>query len=132
MRGEESEGLPLTGVDNVPDFIAGLETPRRIMMLVPAGDAVDSVIGDLLPHLDPGDILIDGGNSHFTDTERREAFLNEKGIEFLGVGVSGGEEGARHGASIMIGGKPDVYEQVRPMLEAASAKVNGEPCAALH
>ena len=127
---QESEGLPLTGVDNVPDFIAGLETPRRIMMLVPAGDAVDSVIGDLLPHLDPGDILIDGGNSHFTDTERREAFLNEKGIEFLGVGVSGGEEGARHGASIMIGGKPDVYEQVRPMLEAASAKVNGEPCAA--
>ena len=127
---EEGKELPVTGVDNVPDFIAGLETPRRIMMLVPAGDAVDSVINDLLPHLDPGDIVIDGGNSHFSDTERREAFLNEKGIAFLGVGVSGGEEGARHGASIMIGGKPEVYEQVRPMLEAASAKVNGEPCAA--
>lgn len=127
---EEGKGLPVSGVDNLSDFIAGLETPRRIMLLVPAGDAVDSVIGDLLPHLEKGDLIIDGGNSHFTDTERREAFLNEKGIDFLGVGVSGGEEGARHGASIMIGGKAEVYELVRPMLEAASAKVNGEPCAA--
>ncbi|MEO7672642.1 MAG: NADP-dependent phosphogluconate dehydrogenase [Pyrinomonadaceae bacterium] len=127
---EEGKGLPVTGFDNLPDFIAGLETPRLIMLLVPAGDAVDSVITDLLPNLAKGDLIIDGGNSHFSDTERREAFLNEKGIEFLGVGVSGGEEGARHGASIMIGGKPAVYELVRPMLEAASAKVNGEPCAA--
>ncbi len=127
---EEGKDLPVSGVDNLADFIAGLETPRRIMLLVPAGDAVDSVIGELLPHLEKGDLIIDGGNSHFTDTERREAFLNEKGIEFLGVGVSGGEEGARNGASIMIGGKQEVYELVRPMLEAASAKVNGEPCAA--
>ena len=126
----ERGAMPVIGVDNVPDFIAGLETPRRIMMLVPAGAAVDSVIADLLPHLDAGDIVIDGGNSHFTDTERREKFLNEKGIEFLGVGVSGGEEGARHGASIMVGGRPEVYEHVRPIFEAASAKVNGEPCAA--
>ncbi len=127
---QEGKGLPVTGVDNIPDFIAGLETPRRIMMLVPAGDAVDSVIADLLPHLDPGDIVIDGGNSHFSDTERREAYLTEKGIAFLGVGVSGGEEGARYGASIMVGGNPEVYEHVRPIFEAASAKVNGEPCAA--
>ena len=127
---EEGKGLPLTGVDNVADFVAGLELPRKIMLLVPAGEAVDSVIDDLLPHLDKGDLIIDGGNSHFTDTERREGFLNEKGIEFLGVGVSGGEEGARHGASIMVGGKAEVYEHVRPMLEAASAKVNGEACAA--
>jgi 6-phosphogluconate dehydrogenase len=127
---KESAAMPITGVDNIADFIAGLERPRRIMMLVPAGDAVDSVIGDLLPYLEPGDIVIDGGNSHFVDTERREAFLSEKGIGFLGVGVSGGEEGARHGASIMIGGKPELYEQVRPIFEAASAKVNGEPCAA--
>jgi 6-phosphogluconate dehydrogenase len=126
----EGKGMPVTGVDNVPDFIAGLETPRRIMMLVPAGDAVDSVIADLLPHLDPGDIVIDGGNSHFSDTERREAYLKEKGVAFLGVGVSGGEEGARHGASIMVGGSEEVYEHVRPIFEAASAKVNGEPCAA--
>jgi 6-phosphogluconate dehydrogenase len=127
---EEGKGLPVTGVDSLPDFIAGLETPRRIMMLVPAGDVVDSVINDLLPHLEKGDIVIDGGNSHFADTERREAYLNERGIEFLGVGVSGGEEGARHGASIMIGGKYEVYEHMRPIFEAASAKVNGEPCAA--
>ena len=127
---QECPGLPIAGVDNIEDFVAGLETPRRIMLLVPAGEAVDSVIADLLPHLEKGDLIIDGGNSHFTDTERRETFLNEKGIEFLGVGVSGGEEGARHGASIMIGGKPEVYELVRPMFEAASAKVNGEPCAA--
>lgn len=127
---EARKDLPLTGVDNIPDFIAGLETPRRIMMLVPAGDAVDSVIADLLPHLSPGDIVIDGGNSHFSDTERREAYLKEKGIEFLGVGVSGGEEGARHGASIMVGGRSEVYEHVRPIFEAASAKVSGESCAA--
>jgi 6-phosphogluconate dehydrogenase len=126
----ERADLPVTGVDNVADLIAGLETPRRIMMLVPAGDAVDSVIADLLPHLDPGDIVIDGGNSHYSDTERREAFLGEKGIGFLGVGVSGGEEGARNGASIMAGGRPEVYEHVRPIFEAASAKVNGAPCAA--
>jgi 6-phosphogluconate dehydrogenase len=126
----EGAGMPVKGVDNVADLVAGLEKPRRIMLLVPAGDAVDSVITDLLPHLDRADIVIDGGNSHFSDTERREAFLNEKGIEFLGVGVSGGEEGARHGASIMVGGKPEVYEHVRPIFEAASAKVGGEPCAA--
>lgn len=127
---EEGKGLPITGVDNIADLVQGLETPRRIMMLVPAGDAVDSVIADLLPHLEKGDLVIDGGNSHFSDTERREAFLSEKGIDFLGIGVSGGEEGARHGASIMVGGKREVYESVRPIFEAASAKVNGEPCAA--
>jgi 6-phosphogluconate dehydrogenase len=127
---DESDGMPVTGVDNLPAFIAGLETPRKIMMLVPAGDAVDSVINDLLPHLGPGDLVIDGGNSHFTDTERREVFLAQKGIDFLGVGVSGGEEGARHGASIMIGGSEEVYARVAAIFEAASAKVGGEPCAA--
>ncbi len=116
--------------DDLASFAAALDTPRRIMLLVPAGPIVDSVINDLLPHLEKGDIVIDGGNSHFLDTERREVILNEKGIEFLGVGVSGGEEGARHGASIMIGGKPEVYQRVRAIFEAASAKVNGEPCAA--
>lgn len=100
------------------------------MLLVPAGPIVDSVINDLVPHLEKGDLIIDGGNSHYSDTERREALLAGNEIEFLGVGVSGGEEGARHGASIMVGGKPEVYEHVRPMLEAASAKVNGQPCAA--
>ena len=127
---EEGKDYTVAAADDVPTFVSNLERPRRIMLLVPAGPIVDAVITELIPHLEPGDLVIDGGNSHFGDTERREKLLNEKNIEFLGVGVSGGEEGARHGASIMIGGNPDVYEHVRPMLEAASAKVNGEPCAA--
>ena len=127
---DQGKEFSVASADDLPAFVDGLESPRRIMLLVPAGPIVDAVIGDLVPHLDKGDLIIDGGNSHFTDTERRAAFLEEKGIEFLGVGVSGGEEGARHGASIMVGGKVEVYEHVRPMLEAASAKVNGEPCAA--
>ncbi|HUR99769.1 MAG TPA: NADP-dependent phosphogluconate dehydrogenase, partial [Pyrinomonadaceae bacterium] len=127
---EEGSAYSVAAAADVKKFVAGLETPRKIMLLVPAGPIVDSVIHDLKPLLQKGDIVIDGGNSHFGDTERRESLLNSEGIEFLGVGVSGGEEGARHGASIMIGGKPEVYEHVRPMLEAASAKVNGEPCAA--
>jgi 6-phosphogluconate dehydrogenase len=126
----ESAGMPVTSAEDIAEFTKALETPRRIMMLVPAGPIVDSVIDDILPYLENGDILIDGGNSHFSDTERREIFLNEKKIHFLGVGVSGGESGARHGASIMVGGQPDVYEHVRPIFEAAAAKVNGEPCAA--
>ncbi|HCA58520.1 MAG TPA: phosphogluconate dehydrogenase (NADP(+)-dependent, decarboxylating), partial [Blastocatellia bacterium] len=127
---QEGSGMPVTAATNIASLAASLEKPRRIMMLVPAGPIVDSVIGDLLPHLEPGDVLVDGGNSHFPDTARREAFLKEHGIAFLGVGVSGGEEGARRGPSIMVGGDPAVYENVSPMLEAVSAKVNGEPCAA--
>jgi 6-phosphogluconate dehydrogenase len=127
---EEGKDFAIEAGNDVPEFMSMLETPRNVMLLVPAGKIVDAVINDLLPHLEPGDLVIDGGNSHFSDTERREAALNEKGFEFLGVGVSGGEEGARHGASIMIGGKPEAYERVRPILEAASAKVNSEPCAA--
>ena len=101
------------------------------MLLVPAGKIVDAVINDLLPHLEKGDIVIDGGNSHFPETERRETFLAEKGIEFIGVGVSGGEEGARHGASIMPGGKREVYEHVATDFRSRRrAKVNGEPCVA--
>lgn len=127
---EEGREFTVSAAEDLPAFVASLESPRKVMLLVPAGPIVDSVIEDLIPLLSEGDLIIDGGNSHFTDTERREKTLAEKNIEFLGVGVSGGEEGARHGASIMIGGKPEVYEHVRPMLEAASAKVNGEPCAA--
>ena len=127
---EEGSAYEVAAAEDLVSFVAGLELPRKVMLLVPAGPIVDAVITDLIPLLEPGDLIIDGGNSHFTDTERRDALLSEKGIEFLGVGVSGGEEGARHGASIMVGGEPEVYEHVRPMLEAASAKVNGEPCAA--
>ncbi|MBA2334786.1 MAG: NADP-dependent phosphogluconate dehydrogenase [Blastocatellia bacterium] len=126
----EGEQFKIATADDVKAFVAALELPRKIMLLVPAGPIVDSVINDLLAHLEPGDIIIDGGNSHFSDTERREEFLAKSNIAFLGVGVSGGEEGARHGASIMAGGRPEVYEHVRPIFEAASAKVNGDPCAA--
>ncbi len=126
----EGKDFDVEGVKNLEEFIDSLETPRSIMLLVPAGKIVDAVIGDLTPHLDKGDLIIDGGNSHFPDTERRETELNEKGFEFLGVGVSGGAEGARRGPSIMIGGSIEAYKQVQPVLEAVSAKVNSEPCAA--
>ena len=127
---EEGEGLPIDSADNVFNFVQKLAKPRNIMLLVPAGKIVDSVINDLLPHLEKDDLIIDGGNSHFTDTENREKFLVEKGIEFMGIGVSGGEEGARHGASIMPGGRKDFYDRIEPILEAVSAKVGDEPCVA--
>ena len=127
---KEGEELTVDSADNVFNFVQKLAKPRNIMLLVPAGKIVDSVISDLLPHLEKDDLIIDGGNSHFLDTERREALLIEKGIEFMGIGVSGGEEGARHGASIMPGGRREFYERVRPILEAVSAKVDGEPCVA--
>lgn len=115
---------------DLPAFIQALKSPRRIMLLVPAGKAVDSVIESLLPHLSEGDIIIDGGNSHYDDTTRRMQYLDEAKIHFLGMGVSGGEKGARFGPSLMPGGKQDAYEPVRGILEAAAAKVNGEACVA--
>ena len=127
---EEGKDFDVEGKKTLDEFLDALEKPRNIMLLVPAGKIVDSVIEDLVPHLDEGDLIIDGGNSHFPDTSRREKDLNEKNIEFLGVGVSGGAEGARRGPSMMIGGDEEVYKRVQPIFEAASAKVNGEPCAA--
>ena len=109
-------------------FVSSLSLPRKIMLLVPAGKVVDIVIESLLPHLDEGDIIIDGGNSFFTDTDRREAYLKEKGINFFGAGVSGGAKGARKGPSIMPGGSRDAYQYVKPIFEAVSAKYKGEPC----
>ncbi len=126
----EGAGMPIEAAENLAEFVGKLAKPRNIMLLVPAGKIVDAAINDLLPFLEKDDLIIDGGNSHFLDTERREAILIENGIEFMGVGVSGGEEGARHGASIMPGGRREFYERVRPILEAVSAKVNGEPCVA--
>ncbi len=127
---KEGAGMPVdVGVD-LADFLAKLESPRNIMLLVPAGPIVDKVIADLAPHLDDDDLIIDGGNSHFTDTERREADLSARNIGFMGIGVSGGEEGARHGASIMPGGQRKHYDRVEQTLQAVSAKVNGEPCVA--
>ncbi|NDV14792.1 NADP-dependent phosphogluconate dehydrogenase [Muricauda sp. TY007] len=115
---------------DVKTFVQSLTTPRKIMLLVPAGKIVDSVIDGLLPHLDKGDIIIDGGNSFYTDTDRREAYLKEKGINFFGAGVSGGAEGARKGPSIMPGGSKEAYQHVKPIFEAVSAKYEGEPCVA--
>ena len=124
----ESKERDVRGAANIEEFIGLLHRPRAVMMLVPAGAPVDSVINDLLPHLQPGDLIIDGGNSYFKDTDVRARNLMAKGIQFLGVGVSGGEEGARHGPSIMPGGPKEAYERVRPVLEAVAAKVNGDPC----
>ncbi len=111
-------------------FIDALSTPRKIMLLVPAGKVVDMVIEGLLPNLEKGDIIIDGGNSFYTDTDRREAYLAKKGINFFGAGVSGGAKGARKGPSIMPGGNREAYQHVKPIFEAVSAKYNGEPCVA--
>jgi 6-phosphogluconate dehydrogenase len=108
--------------------VAALERPRRIMMMIRAGAPVDAVLQDLIPILDPGDIVIDGGNSWFEDTRRREALLREKKLYFFGVGVSGGEEGARHGPSLMPGGDPKAYELIRPVLEAIAAKTDSGAC----
>ncbi|WP_431212571.1 NADP-dependent phosphogluconate dehydrogenase [Puia sp. P3] len=118
------------GVNTLAEMIQVLEKPRRMMMLVPAGKPVDDVINSLLPLLEKGDIVIDGGNSHYTDTLRRVKFMEEKGFHFMGVGISGGEQGARTGPSIMPGGDPEAYQHVKPLLEAVAAKVNGVPCVA--
>jgi 6-phosphogluconate dehydrogenase len=125
---QEAQQRDARGAADIREFLALLRRPRAVMMLVPAGAPVDSVIKDLLPHLDKGDLIIDAGNSYFKDTDLRGRTLADKGVHFLGVGVSGGEEGARHGPSIMPGGPKEAYERVRPVLEAAAAKVNGDPC----
>ena len=126
----EGEGRRIETAENAAEFVGKLAAPRIIMLLVPAGKPVDVVIDNLLPRLAEGDLIIDGGNSHFTDTERREAYLTAKKIDFMGVGVSGGEAGARYGASIMPGGAEQSFERVRLILEAVAARVNGEPCVA--
>ncbi|MET8786669.1 NADP-dependent phosphogluconate dehydrogenase [Streptomyces sp. NPDC004589] len=110
------------------EFVAALERPRRLMIMVQAGDATDAVIEEFAPLLEPGDMIIDGGNAHFSDTRRRERSLRDRGIHFVGAGVSGGEEGALHGPSIMPGGSPESYASLGPMFEKISAEVDGEPC----
>ncbi|MDB5009972.1 MAG: hypothetical protein JWQ06_761 [Mucilaginibacter sp.] len=125
---QESTHKNLKGFSDVKEFVACLNTPRAIMMLVPAGKIVDDVIAELLPLLDKGDILIDGGNSHFTDTNRRVKELESKGFHFFGMGISGGEEGARKGPSMMPGGDKDAYNVMKPILESIAAKVDGAPC----
>jgi 6-phosphogluconate dehydrogenase len=124
----EARERDIRGGYNLKEFISLLRKPRAIVMLVKAGPSVDAVIENLLPHLEHGDLLIDGGNSHFPDTNRRTKSLAEKGFFYLGMGISGGEYGARHGPSMMPGGPKEAYERVRHILEATAAKVDGEPC----
>lgn len=125
---QEAEDRPVKAFSSLPDFIRSLQAPRSVMLLVPAGKIVDSVIEELIPLLDEGDLIIDGGNSHFTDTTRRVAYLDSKKLNFFGMGVSGGEEGARYGPSMMPGGNKEAYHHVQNIFEAIAAKVNGEPC----
>ncbi|MFP7280456.1 decarboxylating NADP(+)-dependent phosphogluconate dehydrogenase [Exiguobacterium indicum] len=122
------EGLPLHPYYDIEAFVQSLARPRKIFMMVTAGSAIDSVIESLLPHLETGDIIMDGGNSHFLDTERRFDELQRHGIEYIGVGVSGGEVGARTGPAIMPGGSKEAYEHVAPILTKIAAHVEGDPC----
>jgi 6-phosphogluconate dehydrogenase len=124
----EGSGQKVAALQSLTAFLEQLQRPRTIMLLVPAGAPVDAVIGELLPLLAPGDLIIDGGNSYFEETERRAKELSTKGFHFLGVGVSGGEEGARRGPSLMPGGDPKAYARVRALFDAIAAKVADQPC----
>ncbi|MBP1156150.1 MULTISPECIES: NADP-dependent phosphogluconate dehydrogenase [unclassified Paenibacillus] len=124
----ESPGKQLVGTYSIEEFVASLEKPRKVLIMVQAGNATDDTINQLIPHLEQGDIIIDGGNAFFPDTQRRNKELQAHDLRFIGTGVSGGEEGALKGPSIMPGGQKDAYELVAPILTAISAKVNGDPC----
>jgi len=121
-------GKNFIGAHSIEEFVASLSRPRKVMMLVKAGDAVDNFIEQLLPFLEEGDIIIDGGNSHFPDSIRRTKYVESKGLKFIGTGVSGGEEGALMGPSIMPGGTASAWEHVKPIFQSISAKVDGTPC----
>ena len=124
----EAQGKNFVGAKTIEEFVNSLETPRKILLMVKAGAATDATIESLQPYLEKGDILIDGGNTLFEDTMRRNKMLDETGIHFIGTGVSGGEEGALNGPSMMPGGQKEAYKLVAPIFEAISAKVDGDPC----
>jgi len=124
----EAKGTKIIGANSIADLVKKLKRPRKIVMLVKAGDAVDAFIQQLLPYLEKGDIIIDGGNSHYPDTIRRCKELESKGLLFVGCGVSGGEEGARHGPSLMPGGSPDAWPALKPIFQSICAQVDHEPC----
>lgn len=125
---DAAAGKNIRAAYTIEKLAGSLRKPRAIILLVPAGKTVDAVLGELIQRLEPGDLVIDGGNSHFSDTDRRSRHLQEKGLLFMGMGISGGESGARHGPSLMPGGPKDGYERVRPILEDTAAQVDGEPC----
>jgi 6-phosphogluconate dehydrogenase len=117
------------GTHSIQDLVGVLKKPRRVMLMVKAGKPVDEFIDQLIPHLEPGDIIIDGGNSNYQDTTRRTKYVESKGLLYIGTGISGGEEGARHGPSIMPGGSPQAWPHVKPIFQAVAAKVDdGSPC----
>ncbi len=125
----EAAGTKVVGTHSIPELVQALRKPRRVMLMVKAGETVDQMIGNLVPHLEAGDIVIDGGNSHYPDTNRRTTTLGGKGILFIGTGVSGGEEGARFSPSIMPGGNPAAWPHVKEIFQAIAAKVDdGSPC----
>lgn len=124
----EAKGKSIIGAHSIQDFVSKLKRPRKIMFLVKAGSPVDQLIAEVLPYLEKGDIIIDGGNSHFPDTNRRYDELTKKGILFVGTGVSGGEEGARYGPSLMPGGSAEAWPEIKEIFQAISAKADGEPC----
>ncbi|KAJ2383703.1 phosphogluconate dehydrogenase (decarboxylating) gnd1, partial [Coemansia sp. RSA 2603] len=125
----EAKGTEIVGAHSIEEFVAKLKRPRKIMLLVKAGSAVDQFIETLLPHLEEGDIVIDGGNSHYPDTQRRYEYLTKKNILFVGCGVSGGEEGARYGPSLMPGGNPEAWPHLKPIFQAIAAKApDGAAC----
>jgi len=125
----EAKGTQVVGTHSMAELAEALKRPRRVMLMVKAGDTVDQMIESLLPHLEEGDIIIDGGNSHWPDTSRRTQYLAGKGLLYIGTGVSGGEEGARHGPSIMPGGNPKAWPYVKEIFQAIAAKVDdGTPC----
>lgn len=130
LEAAAKQGQLVKGTTKIEEMVAALKKPRKIMMLVPAGKPVDNVIENLLPHLEQGDIVIDGGNSYYKDTLVRINYLQNKGIHFFGMGVSGGELGARLGPSMMPGGDKNAWQYLKPILEAIAAKADGEPCVA--
>jgi 6-phosphogluconate dehydrogenase len=125
----EAKGTQIAGTHSIQELVQALKKPRRVMLMVKAGDTVDQMISQVVPYLEKGDIVVDGGNSHFPDTNRRTKSLNEKGILYIGTGVSGGEEGARFGPSIMPGGNPEAWPHVKDIFQSIAAKVeDGTPC----
>ncbi|NDC22472.1 NADP-dependent phosphogluconate dehydrogenase, partial [bacterium] len=125
----EAKETNVVGVHSLEELVSSLKSPRKIMLMIKAGDAVDQDIDKLIPLLEKGDIIIDGGNSLYTDTIRREKYVNSKGLLYVGTGVSGGEEGARHGPSIMPGGSPEAWPYVKDIFQKISAKVDNDvPC----
>ena len=125
----EAKGQNVIGTYSIEELVSVLKPPRRVMLMVRAGSAVDAIIDQLIPHLDQGDIIIDGGNSNYEDSRRRTEYLESKGLLFAGVGVSGGEEGARHGPSIMPGGSPAAWPHLKQIFQSVAAKIaDGTPC----